>query len=118
MDEYKRFNTALKEFISCTINAFPHIKELSMLEAAYKICQAVGKKNPCKVFESITSNCQNAIMQKDEQFFMENTLEYPDVISGLSAVVRREWETLKSEEKDAVFQHMQVLVILSKKCIS
>jgi hypothetical protein len=118
MDEYKRFNTALKEFITCTIEAFPHIKELSMLETAYKFFKAVGKKNPCKVFQSITSSCQHAIMSKDIEYFMENSVEYPDIMNGLSSVITREWQTLKPEEKDAVFQHLQVLVILSNKCVS
>jgi hypothetical protein len=117
MEDYIAFNKALKHFVRCSIEAFPDFKELKVLLITYKMLKTINKKQPCKLFLAMTSNCQDAILAKDEQYFIENGLYCPEnSIQSLSAAFKEKWFALDSTNKDVIWQHLQVLVLLSRKC--
>lgn len=116
MEEYIAFNKALKFFIRCSIESFPHMKELKMLLVTYKTLKTISKKKPCKIFlQILTEDFHKAIMDKDESFFMTHQVECQDIIGYLKNAVHREWSLMSEEDKDKIWQHLQVLLILSKK---
>lgn len=120
MDEecnFKAFNKALKDFIRCTMDSFPQYVELKLLLATYKMLKTINKKRPCRLFQNMTENCQDHILSKDEAFFQENGIQCPDAsVQSVMQTMNNVWSQLDEQNKDAVWQHLQKLVLLSKKC--
>lgn len=118
MDNYIAFNKALKTFLRETSYAFPHIKEIKLSIALYKMLKTINKKRPCRFFTSVVEKCQEPILSKDEEFFYKTDIECPEPLKGLFAVVQREWFSLSPEQKDVFWRHLILLVLLSRKCNS
>lgn len=116
MDPYISFNKALKEFIKCSIERFPHVKELKMMLMSYKMLKTLSKKRPCKLFKSITHDCQDSIMNKDESYFLQYGCDSSSIADTFNATIHKEWDQMTDDDKNAIWQHLQVLVLLSHKC--
>ena len=117
MEDYVTFNKAFKNFIRCSIEAFPDMKELKIVLITYKMLKTLSKKQPCKLFTTMTSSCHDAIFMKDENYFMMNGVNCPEAtLSSMSPAIQKKWMSLDNANKDIIWQHLQVLVALSKKC--
>lgn len=117
MEEYKAFNKAMKEFSRNMAQAYPQIPELKLMIIVYKIFKTISKKKPQRFFMEITKDCQEAIMNKDEQAMFATTVVVTDPnLLKLQDAVYRNWTTFTPEDKEAIWQHLQVLVILARKC--
>ena len=115
-DQYKTFNKALKTFIRSLIAAYPDFPEFKLFHTAYKMIKTISKKQPYKIFQKISENCQDRILAKDEPFFFNTTLDVQD--SMLSRVYTRsgqKWREFDTETKDAIWDHLKLLVILAQK---
>lgn len=117
MEDYVAFNKAFKNFIRCSIDAFPDMKELRIVLITYKMLKTISTKQPCKLFSTMTAACQDAIFMKDEKYFMQNGVRCPEAtLNSLSPAIQHKWMSLDDDNKETIWQHLQVLVALSKKC--
>jgi hypothetical protein len=116
-DAYKDFNRAVKGFLRDLIARFPGVSEFKLVFVSYKLLKTVGRKKPMAVFDRIFQGDEAAarVMAKDETYFMRTDLDVDDVLSGLRQAAAREWGALEQESKDAVWRHLQVMVVLSHK---
>lgn len=116
LEDYIRFNKSLKEFIRALAETYPKVIEYKLLLLSYKTVKTVSKKKPCSIFISLTENCQEAILAKNEDYFHNNPVECPEILRGAIAAIKEGWKMMTEENKDSIWQHMQVLVLLSRKC--
>lgn len=117
LEDYIRFNKSLKEFIRALSASYPKVVEYKLLLLTYKTVKTVSKKKPCSIFISLTNeNCQEAILAKNEDYFHNNPVECPEMLRGAMAAIKEGWNSMTQENKDVIWQHMQVLVLLSRKC--
>ena len=117
MDAYIEFNKAMKTFLRCSIEAYPEIKEFKLCLTMYKLFKTMNKKKPCQYFLSTTKGYHDAIMAKDEAFFSTQDIQYNDFLQDIVVRIKTEWDNFTPESKDAFWQHLQVMVILSNKCV-
>lgn len=116
-EEYIAFNKALKNFIKCSMESFPDVIELKLLFATYKMMKTINKKKPYRFFHSMTEHCQDAILAKDEDYFTNNGIDcYDQTVLNVINVAKGRWDKLDQDSKNAVWAHLQVLVLLSRKC--
>jgi hypothetical protein len=117
MDEYKNFNKALKVFIRSTIESFPDLIEFKIALVVYKMLKTINKKKPFKLTFKIIEPHQEAILNKDEAYFMTNRVDFVDPqLQPIFKAVEKSWCTFSPENKEAIWQHLQVLVLLGRKC--
>ena len=117
-DPYIKFNKTLKYFIRCMIEAFPESSEYKIMHTVYKLLKTLSKKQPLKIFMSISKDCQEEILAKNEKYFFDNTLAIPD--SQLLKVYHtsaQRWLTFDDETKKAIWDHMAALVHRSRECV-
>lgn len=88
------------------------------MHTVYKLLKTLSKKQPLKIFMSISKDCQEEILAKNEKYFFDNTLAIPD--SQLLKVYHtsaQRWLTFDDETKKAIWDHMAALVHRSRECV-
>ncbi len=116
--EYKNFNKSLKDFLRCSIEAFPDIKEFKLCLHMYKLFKTFNVKKPCQYFKSIITPFKDPLLQKDEAFFYKDdtNVQYSDFMQDVVNVIKRDWANLNQDIKDIFWKHIQLMILLSDKC--
>lgn len=117
LDPFIKFNKTLKYFIRCMIEAFPEHSEYKLLHTVYKLLKTLSKKQPYKIFMTMTCNCHDRIIAKDEPYFFANTLDVPE--SRLQKIYYKSaerWQTFDQETKDKIWEHLISLVNRAQEC--
>lgn len=116
--DYINFNKSLKNFLRCSIEAFPEIKEFKLCLHMYKLFKTFSKKKPCQYFKTIITPYREQFLQKDEAYFYRDDLDihYSDFMQDVVNVIQRDWRSLNQETKDVFWKHMHLMILLSDKC--
>lgn len=127
MDAYTLFNRKLEEFAKELVTAFPFINDFKLLKNAVRMASLMDEKVPQRVFQEYVALPYDAfILKKDEQFFLEETYDAamrnakettPNVDLNIVEKLKLVWKSLDASSKDALWQHMQVLSVLNKRCM-
>ena len=120
---HKRFNTSIKEFIRDLITTFPEYNQFRMLLMAYKFTKTLSKKHPQIFFKQIIiDKHRDDIIGKN--FDMFDNLYIDDNIPAIIKNLIFSFKDIKflmskisQENKETIMRHLQVLVILSDRCI-
>lgn len=112
------FNRHMRDFINDLILIYPTVEDFKFLQVGFMTAVLVDKKSPSAIFhENVVMLYHDKIMAKDEDFFMSQSYDYVadsmDVVSKLKAI----WQYLATENKEAIWKYLQILVHLSKQCI-
>lgn len=115
---YKVFCQALKTFIRDLIRVYPDSSELKMVHAGYKIVKTVSKKLVQSLFQTTVEPYRDYIIKRDDSFFPNFTLpdDYGAIYKALLPSLQNMWKGCDDLTRDAVWSHMQVLLVLSDKC--
>lgn len=115
------FLNRLENFIKEMIEIFPEHAEKT--KDGHTAFQGLRSSNPlliAKLFnEHVIEPFETQIMAKDDNFIMEQAetrlkVQFPQFYSFFEPAVTA-WETMSPEGKDAMWKHIQVLVILCKR---
>lgn len=119
MNARQLFNGKLQDFVSdlTEIHPLPDLKVFKgMLELAIKMDATV----PSAMFHKCVAVPYGAfIKNKDEAFLTGHTFDEVGQFTDLNIVNRLKtlWVDLSHDNKDAVWKHLQVLLVLSQRCV-
>jgi hypothetical protein len=117
------FNKKLQEFITELIECFPQMKELKMLRSGLQLAVTMEPYLPQKVFdEHLHDVYENSILDKDENFFLNEDYQHIVDTRGIDldiiSTIKNMWKDLDTNNKEAIWKYLQVLVLLNRKCKS
>jgi hypothetical protein len=107
-----------------------NVPGFEMLRPGVALASAADVTQPHAIFKMhVVDRYGPRIMSKDEAFFLQNASLQADVstaaasagMAGIGAgldvvqILRSTWSELNTEEKDAIWKHLQLLVLLSNK---
>ena len=116
-DPYKEFNRAVKTFLREIMARLPHVPEIKVAFATYKLLKTVNRKTPRGMFERLIGpGGHQHIFDRDVAYFMRPDIDCDSALSGLREAAKREWGGLEPESQEAAWQHMHVMAVLSQRC--
>lgn len=119
-DVLKTFSKQLLNLNKTLSKRFPENKELSLgVTAIETIIYNNNSKKLAEMFVLYVYKYKDDVMNKNEQFlldkdYLENdnkTKENINIIDNL----KKNWKMLKNEEKEPIWQYLQVLMVLIEK---
>ena len=122
MDAIELFNTRLLEFIDDMDSVYDGAKQI---RKGISLAILLDRKLPVQTFEAhVVKPYGESIMARNEAFLLEQdyasslknvpatpNLSSMDIVSELKGI----WKTLTPENKDAIWNHMRVLVVLASR---
>jgi hypothetical protein len=122
LDAIDLFNQKLEDFVADLNQGFPHVQDFKLLKNALRMSLLVNKNLAQQLFQEYVAQPYEAfILAKDEHFFL--TESYQHVIQKETAVdmdivkkLKLIWRTLDDASKNALWQHLHVLILLNNRC--
>lgn len=119
MNAKQLFNAKLQDFVSdlTEIHPLPDLKVFKgLLELAIKMDAAVP---PAMFHKCVAVPYGTCIKAKDEAFLASHSFDEVGQYTDLNIVNRLKtlWGDLSPDNKDAVWKHLQVLLVLSQRCV-
>lgn len=128
-DCIKLFNTAVKDLINDFITVYPDDNGLKAMRVVYKMLKKVNRKLPQESFHQyIVTKYEPYIEQRNDQYVIkclkidleENTSS--DVITNMMRQIQdnifTKWDLMSPEQKETIWQHMDVLLKINRVCQS
>lgn len=125
IDALVLFNKKMMEFIDDLILLCPELKDFKILKTASTLMMMTDKDFVRTVFNwGVTAPFEQNILDRNEVFFLQQSFnaytpylqQYGNDLNVIKAL-KTIWADLGSENKEAVWRYLQVLVILDKRCI-
>tara|TARA_B100000963_G_scaffold147485_1_gene128384 strand:+ start:7107 stop:7502 length:396 start_codon:yes stop_codon:yes gene_type:complete len=119
------FTTQLLNLMKTLSNRFPDDKDISLGITGVEQLKAVNQKKVVDMFVLYCYKFREEVMKKNDDFFLERDFITEDLgkdsdsSSGTQIMnnLKRHWGELDSDEKDAIWKYLQVLMTLSDKYI-
>jgi hypothetical protein len=112
---HQLFNNKLIDFLEDLEGVVGHLPEYAVLVSSAKFLAQFKPSQNQELFASYVRQPYGAsILARDEAFLLEEkfSASKADVVSLLKNV----WSTLRPEDKESVWAHMHVLVVLCDRC--
>ena len=109
------FNRKLIDFLADLRPVIGTLPEYSLALASAKMIAAADVRQNQIMFDSfVAAPFEEKITTRDESFFMK---EYTDPTNvGMVQLLKAAWSTMQPSDHDAVWSHLQVLVVLNRRC--
>lgn len=124
MDPYVLFNRKLSDFISdlkvvkSEISASTDIPDLDLMRTGINFASTLDVTNPHRVFnKQVAIPYEARILQKDENFFMNESYAHADIDFDIIDVIKKAWSSITAQNKTAIWQHLQILLLLNRRCL-
>jgi hypothetical protein len=120
------FNDRMAEFLIELVNTFPELKDMRLLKTSFTLLKNVDEFAPQKFFHMhVTVPFGDKILKRDESFFL--AYDYTDVVHDIPGVTSDQsldlvgrlkdvWHTLSPSNKEAIWNYLTVLIIISNRC--
>lgn len=120
MDYAQLFNRKLAEFLTDmeAVGIQERVPEYAVIKASIQfMAQMDASHMPASFHAHVVQRYEDQILRRDEAFFL--TESYQDVAHHLAVVdaIKRMWTTLDDDNKQAIWKHLQVLTLLSKRAV-
>jgi hypothetical protein len=119
----KAFLTRLDNFITEMIETYPEqADKLKKGQRAYNLARDANPRLICTLFrQHVVEPFETQIMSKDENFIRgaaksKLATEFPEFYEFFEPCVKI-WDDMSEESKSAMWKHVQVLHILSKRVV-
>jgi hypothetical protein len=113
------FNRKLIDFFNDLRECCPDVGSFGMLSTAIEVGIKLDPAATQKVFHtSVVEEYGEKIKNKDEAFFLEHTYDEHASTFDLQVLVnnlKHVWKNLSDDNREAIWKHLQVLVILSTR---
>ena len=110
------FNKKLMGFVDDLLLLCPNMSEFMIFKTTLSVCTSMTPNLPQQVFHStVTDKYSDAIINKNEAVLLNES--YDDLTNDLDIIekIKHIWKTLSDDNKNAVWQHLQVLLVLSNR---
>lgn len=114
---YKDFNKNAKMFIRELMKVYKDNTVLKLLHAAYKVMKTFNRKLPQRYFhEYVMAPYGKYIYARDDSFIYAPDFQ-SDAIPGIDKFVQLEWPRLDDINKKKIWEYLQVLAVMNKRCL-
>jgi hypothetical protein len=117
MNVLKRFNEVFVDMLRDLIHASPSDMELRFYKTSIKGILLINKNAVRNVFENNLQLYKEAIMARDERFFLANNFEElkkaPDgIFMKIVGKLKGVWVSLAEKDKNIIWLHFQILLLM------
>lgn len=117
---YEMFNRKLTDMMEDLSACFPAVTEFAVvLSPPAQMLLKLDPAHAQRMFhEYVALPHENRILNRDEAFLMSQdrfgpvTSDQGDVV----ALIKRVWQGASLEDRDAIWKHLHVLIVLSRRC--
>lgn len=117
MDPFAMFNRKLLDFLSDLRPLCGHLSDFNLLSSSAKwMSQFDEHKNQELFHQYLVVPHEERVLKRDDDFFMEGgdaAMENVGVVKLLKVMWK---DDMQLEDRDAVWSHLGVLIVLSKRC--
>ena len=123
MDPHALFNRKLLDFVAdlkLLKSQMPSsdLPDMDMVRTAVNFAASLDERNPQRVFDiHVAKQYEEHIMKRDEHFLLEADYTHIDIDFDIIDIVKSAWKNISAQDKDAIWQHLQVLLLLNRKCM-
>ncbi len=112
---FELFNRSLIHFLNDMRPLIGKLSEYKLALASAKMMAAADVRQNQAMFEAyVAVPYEQRITSRDESFFMEQYDDQTNV--GLVQLLKSAWSSMTPHDQDAVWSHLQVLVVLNRRC--
>ena len=117
MDYHLIFNERFQDYLNDLKRVFPSMSEMVVYETMFHAMATLDKTMPLKLFyDKVGKDYDKMIMEKNEQFFL--TTDFSKIEDGhLIQFLKDKWQTLNDTNKNAIWDHLRLLMTIAKKAI-
>lgn len=119
-DTYLLFNRKLIDMLEDLSACFPTVTEFSMaLSPPGRMLMSMDPCHSQRMFqEYVILPYEQRILDRDEAFLLTQEQFGPTTINqgDLVALVKRVWCDASTKDRDAIWRHLHVLIVLSRRC--
>lgn len=119
-DPYELFNRKLADFVEDLAPLMQHMPDYQMLSATASLLSSMQPRKCQEYFDMyVAAWFEKQILERDEHFFLAR--DYPDAQTtcqdlGIVPMLKSVWASLSQPDRDAVWAHLKVLVLLNRRC--
>ena len=113
---FTTFNNKLIDFADDLSGVIGHLPEYGLLTSSVRFMAQFNVRQNQQFYDQYVGRPFGAsILARDEKFFLEEASFEADQ-GNLVALIKSVWRSLSKADQDSIWQHMQVLVVLSERC--
>jgi len=111
------FNQCTKQLYKDLLEMYPNEGVLEAAQLAFNVYKALDEKGPCSYFySSFVLPFMNHIKERNIDFFMKGEMTLP-YFEKASNRIRMLWQNGSDADRNAIWDHINILVYLSEKAI-
>jgi hypothetical protein len=109
------FNNKLLDFVDDLRGIIGHVPEYKLIATSVKFLAQFQETQNQAVFDRYVAEPYSSFIRgRDEAFFLDE--QYADVSGGVVALLKSVWTSIGDDDKDAVWAHLHVLLVLNDRC--
>ena len=120
IDAWDLFNRKLSAFLGDLRPLVGTVPEYAVASSSVRMLAQMEPRKNQELFDAyVAQPYEERIIAKDEAFFLEHdetALGGGADNVGVVQLLRQVWQGLSAADKDAVWAHLQVLVVLNRRC--
>jgi hypothetical protein len=111
------FNNKLTEMVTELTTAFPDVSDLRLLHAGLSVMIGMSPQQPREIFHQyVAVPYGEHVLNRNEQFLLsQDYKEVENLAVDVVGHIRDLWHRMSTEEKNAVWKYLQVLLMLNKR---
>lgn len=117
--EIDMFNRKLMDMLEDLAACFPTVTEFTV--ATSPPARMLLGMDPCHAQglfdEFVALPYERRILDRDEAFLMSQE-RFGPVTTDLVAMIKRVWQDASREDKEAIWRHLHVLIVLNRRCVA
>ena len=115
------FTTQLTNFLDELVELCPEEKDFQVFRNAISLLKRTNPRKIIELFDKYTSVYRKAILEKDEQFILNDNYDTiigdintsSENIWGTVTKLRKYWDNLSDNNKETIWKYFHVLINLS-----
>lgn len=117
--ELSMFNRKMMDMLEDMAACFPEVTEFALaISPAGRMLISLDPCHGQKLFNTFVAlPYESRILARDEAFLMNQT-EFGPTDVNVVTLIKRVWKEASSEDRDAIWKHLHVLIILNKRCVA
>lgn len=120
MAEYLMFNRKLTDMLEDLAACFPTVPEFAVaLSPPGRLLMTIDPSHPHHMFhEYVVLPYERRILDRDDAFLLSQELFGPpsSTQGDVVALIKRVWCGATVEDREAIWRHLHVLIVLSRRC--
>jgi hypothetical protein len=114
---YAMFNNKLVDFLEDLKGVIGHLPDYTILLSSAKFLAQFKERQNQELFERYVNQPYGSlIVARNEAFLLDE--KYSNSKSDIVSLLKNVWATMQDADKESVWAHMHVLVVLSQRCLS